>query len=212
LGGRFAELDTLADEIALADVVVAATGAAQTMIGPEHLSTDRTARPLALIDLALPRDVDPAVAAIAGVHFIDLDTLRTDGSGATVASAGDVARAQAIIADELIAYVVEQQRLAVAPTVTALRARANQVIDAELARLDSRLPNIDSASRAEVASAVRRAVEKLLHAPTVRVKELASTPEGNSYAKALRELFDLDRAAVESVARPSGTATGPGQS
>jgi glutamyl-tRNA reductase len=87
--------------------------------------------------------------------------------------------------------------------VTALRARANQVIDAELARLDARLPDIDMASRAEVATAVRRAVEKLLHAPTVRVKELASTPEGDSYAKALRELFDLDPAAVESVARPS---------
>ena len=79
-----------------------------------------------------------------------------------------------------------------APTVTALRARANQVVDAELARLDARLPGLDDAVRSEVADAVRRAVEKVLHAPTVRVKELATTPGGDQYAAALRELFDLD--------------------
>src|SRR5439155_9554682 len=93
----------------------------------------------------------------------------------------------------------EQQRLAVAPTVTALRARANQVIDAELARLDGRLPALDPAHRREVADAVRRAVEKVLHAPTVRVKELASMPGGDQYAAALRELFDLDPSQPESV-------------
>jgi glutamyl-tRNA reductase len=88
----------------------------------------------------------------------------------------------------------------VAPTVTALRARANQVIDAEMARLDGRLPQLSAEQRREVADAVRRAVEKVLHAPTVRVKELASTPGGDQYAAALRELFDLDPAAAESVA------------
>jgi glutamyl-tRNA reductase len=209
VGGRFAELGALADEIAAADIVIAATGAAQTVIGVEHIGR-RDGRPLALLDLALPRDVDAAVAARPDVHYVDLETLRADGSGATVASSADVTAAQAIIAAELLGYMTEQQRLAVAPTVTALRARANQVIDAELARLDARLPDIDAASRVEVATAVRRAVEKLLHAPTVRVKELASTPEGDSYAKALRELFDLDPAAVESVARPTGSSGGPG--
>jgi glutamyl-tRNA reductase len=84
--------------------------------------------------------------------------------------------------------------------VTALRAKANQVIDAELARLDGRLPALDPTARREVADAVRRAVEKVLHAPTVRVKELAGEPGGDQYAAALRELFDLDPAAVESVA------------
>jgi glutamyl-tRNA reductase len=90
--------------------------------------------------------------------------------------------------------------LAVAPTVTALRSKANQVVDAELLRLDGRLPSLDPTTRAEVAGAVRRAVEKVLHAPTVRVKELATTPDGDKYAAALRELFDLDPAAPESVA------------
>ena len=112
----------------------------------------------------------------------------------------EVRAASAIVADELADHLAEQQRLAVAPTVTALRARANQVIEGELRRLDGRLPDLDPAARSEVADAVRRAVEKVLHAPTVRVKELATTPGGDQYAAALRELFDLDPAAAESVA------------
>ena len=201
LSGRFADLDTLADQIAGADLVISATGAPQTVIDADHVG-DRSGRPLAVLDLALPRDVDPAVATLAGVHYIDLESLRVDGSGSSLTSEADIAAAEAIIADELLAYLAEQQRLAVAPTVTALRTRANQVIDAELARLDARLPDLQAAVRAELANAVRRAVEKVLHAPTVRVKELATTPEGSSYAQALRELFDLDPAAVESVAAP----------
>jgi glutamyl-tRNA reductase len=111
-----------------------------------------------------------------------------------------VGAASAIVTDELAGYLAVQQQLAVAPTVTALRARANQVIDAEIARLDARLPLLDDVVRREVADAVRRAVEKVLHAPTVRVKELASLPGGDQYAGALRELFDLDPGTVESVA------------
>ena len=91
--------------------------------------------------------------------------------------------------------------------MTALRARANQVIDAELARLDAPAARPRRRRRREVADAVRRAVEKVLHAPTVRVKELAATPGGDQYAAALRELFDLDPAAAESVAavkKPGG--------
>ena len=149
----------------------------------------RAGRPLVVLDLALPRDVDPAVSLMADVHYVDLEVLRS--SGAMVSDA-EVEAAATIVAAELRGYLTRQQALAVAPTVTALRARAAQVVDAELLRLDSRLPGLDPAVRAELASAVRRAVDKVLHAPTVRVKELAATPEGNSYAAALRELFDLD--------------------
>jgi glutamyl-tRNA reductase len=169
---------------------------------------DRGRRPLVVLDLALPRDVDPAVAVQPGVTYVDLDALRTAGA---MVSDAEVSAATAIVAEELREYLTEQQRLAVAPTVTALRARANQVIDAELTRLDGRLPDLDPAARREVADAVRRAVEKVLHAPTVRVKELAGEPGGDQYAAALRELFDLDPAAVESVAavkKPQGGGAG----
>src|SRR6516164_1529336 len=86
------------------------------------------------------------------------------------------------------------------PTLTALRQRAADVVEAELLRLDHRLPDLESAHREEVARTVRRVVDKLLHAPTVRIKQLASAPGGDSYAEALRELFELDQTAVDAVA------------
>jgi glutamyl-tRNA reductase len=92
---------------------------------------------------------------------------------------------------------------AVTPTVTALRQHAADVMEAELLCLERRLPGLDNGQRQEVAHAVRRVVDKLLHTPTVRVKQLASAPGGDSYADALRELFELDPQAAEAVARAS---------
>jgi glutamyl-tRNA reductase len=196
LDGRAIGLGDLPAAIADADLVVSSTGATGLIVEADAI-TARTDNPLVVLDLALPRDVDPSVASLPGVTYVDLDTLRTSGA---VVSEAQVSAASAIVADELGDYLAEQQQLAVAPTVTALRARANQVIDAELARLYARLPDADEQTRAEVGDAVRRAVEKLLHAPTVRVKELAAQPNGDQYANALRELFDLDPATAESVA------------
>jgi glutamyl-tRNA reductase len=195
VGGRAVGLDQLPAEIAAADVVITSTGSAGIVIEAEHVIA-RHGRPLVILDLALPRDVDPAVATLPDVTYLDLDGLRRAGA---MVSDSDVQAAGDIVTEELGEYLAEQQRLAVAPTVTALRARANQVIDGELARLDARLPNLAPVERRAVGDAVRRAVEKLLHAPTVRVKELAATPGGDQYAVALRELFDLDQGTVESV-------------
>ena len=194
--GRAVPLTELAEEIGSADMLISSTGSPGLVVDADLVNA-RHDRPLVVLDIALPRDVDPAVAVLPGVTYIDLDALRTGGA---MVSDDEVAAAVAIVAEELRDHLAEQQRLAVAPTVTALRARANQVIDAELDRLDGRLPGLDPSARREVADAVRRAVEKMLHAPTVRVKELASTPGGDQYAAALRELFDLDPAAAESVA------------
>ncbi|HSY16395.1 MAG TPA: glutamyl-tRNA reductase [Jatrophihabitantaceae bacterium] len=198
LGARFVGMDALPDEITQADLLISSTGSTGFVVEVDMVAA-RGSRPLVVLDLAMPRDVDPAVASIIGVGYVDLEVLRTGGAGV---SDVEISAATAIVADELSGYLAEQQQLAVAPTVTALRARANQVIDAELERIDHRLPGMDAALRREVADAVRRAVEKVLHAPTVRVKELAATPGGDAYAQALRELFDLDPAAAESVAVP----------
>ena len=201
VGGRAVAMDDLPAEIAKADLLVSATGAIGLVL-PASSIRPRAGRPLVIVDIALPRDVDPAVAARPEVTYLDLDSLRKDGA---IVSETEVQAAAAIVDAELGGYLAIQQQLAVAPTVTALRSKANQVVDAELLRLDGRLPSLDPTTRAEVAGAVRRAVEKVLHAPTVRVKELATTPDGDKYAAALRELFDLDPAAPESVAaiRPS---------
>jgi glutamyl-tRNA reductase len=204
LGAHATGLDSLAAEIAAADLVVSSTGAAGLIIDASAF-TARTDRPLAVVDLALPRDISPTVGELPGVTYIDLDSLRSHGA---MVSDAEVSAATSIVAEELSGYLTAQQRLAVAPTVTALRARANQVIEAELARLDGRMPGLDPRVRGEVADAVRRAVEKVLHAPTVRVKELATMPGGDQYASALRELFGLDPATAESVA---AVKTSPGE-
>jgi glutamyl-tRNA reductase len=196
LDGRAVPLTALPAEIAGADLLISSTGATGLIVESADLGS-RAERPLVVLDLALPRDVDPIVQEQPGVTYVDLEVLRVSGA---MVSDEEVGAATAIIADELARYLAEQQQLAVAPTVTALRARANQVIEGELLRLDGRLPGLDSDVRREVTDAVRRAVEKVLHAPTVRVKELASMPGGDQYAAALRELFDLDQATVESLA------------
>lgn len=202
LDGRAVPLAALPAEIAEADLLISSTGATGLVVESDAVGS-RASRPLVVLDLALPRDVDPIVGEQPGVTYIDLEVLRTSGA---MVSDDEVRAASTIVADELRGYLAEQHQLAVAPTVTALRARANQVIDAELARLDGRLPGLDDDVRREVTDAVRRAVEKVLHAPTVRVKELASMPGGDRYAAALRVLFDLDQAAVESVAAMSAAA------
>jgi glutamyl-tRNA reductase len=196
VGGHAITLAELPAAIAETDLLVSSTGSTGLVVEADAIGS-RAERPLVVLDLALPRDVDPAVAVQLGVTYVDLEALRTGGA---MVSDDEVDAATAIVVAELRDYLAEQQRLAVAPTVTALRARANQVIDTELSRLDGRLPGLHPEERREVADAVRRAVEKVLHAPTVRVKELASTPGGDQYAAALRELFDLDPAAAESVA------------
>jgi glutamyl-tRNA reductase len=199
VGGRAGKLAALAAEIAEADVLISSTGATGVVVEATDIRP-RDGRPLVVLDLALPRDVDPAVALLPSVQYIDLEVLRTSGA---MVSQDEISAAEAIVAEELRGYLTHQQVLAVAPTVTALRARAAQVVDTEVLRLDSRLPGLDPAIRAELASAVRRAVDKVLHAPTVRVKELAATPGGNSYAEALRQLFDLDPAQPGSVSAVS---------
>ncbi len=146
----------------------------------------------------LPRDVDPGVAALPGVTMIDLAALQRRLAGGAPGAA--VAAAQELVAEEAQAYLAAQRSAEVTPTVTALRRRASEVIDAELLRLDARLPELDDRVREEFARSVRRVVDKLLHTPTVQVKRLAEGPDGDSYAAALRALFELDPQTSAAVA------------
>ncbi|MDT7753999.1 MAG: glutamyl-tRNA reductase, partial [Pseudonocardiales bacterium] len=200
VGGRPADLAALPVELAAADVLVTCTGATGTVIGTDVVSAALAARgdrPLAIVDLALPRDVDAAVAGLPGVHVVDLAMLqgeRAANPGQPVpgsVAADDIAAAHALVEAETALLRAERQAAEVAPTVSALRSQAAEVVDAELLRLSSRLPDLDARARAEVARTVHRVVDKLLHEPTVRVKELASDPGGTDYAGALRALFGL---------------------
>ena len=204
--------------IATADVVISCTGAAGQVITGDMVSAalaNRAATGMAqsrkaqsgkaqdtlvIMDLAMPRDVEPAVADLPGVVLIGMDQL---SEHASAVRDDDVAAVRTILEAELAAYQSAMDAARVAPTVVALRAKAAGVVDAELARLAGRLSADGLSGHAldEIAQTVRRVVDKLLHAPTVRVKELAGSPGGEEYATALRVLFDLDPRAVEAVTR-----------
>ena len=185
-----------------ADVVVSCTGAVRPVVSladvHRGLAHGGEPKQLVVCDLGMPRDVDPAVAGLPGVYLVDMDRIQREPTARAAASDAEAARA--IVAAEVANYLAGQRMAEVTPTVTALRQRAADVVEAELLRLDNRLPSLETAQRDEVARTVRRVVDKLLHAPTVRVKQLASAPGGDSYAEALRELFELDPQAVDAVA------------
>ncbi|HET6754698.1 MAG TPA: glutamyl-tRNA reductase [Jiangellaceae bacterium] len=204
VGGRAIELSRLSRALVDVDVVVSCTGAAEVVLSADMVEAavrERDGRPLRVLDVALPRDVDLAVHALPGVVAADLATLA--GRHDLAAAAEDVAAVRAIVADELAAYAGARRRAQVAPTVVALRAMADDVVASELARMGSRLPDLDARALEEITKTVRRVVDKLLHVPTVRIKELAAEPGGASYESALRELFALDPRAVEAVVRPT---------
>jgi glutamyl-tRNA reductase len=201
LEGQGIGLDELEDAMVQADIVVSSTGATGVVVGRdvvERAVAARDGRPLAVLDLALPHDIDPSVRELPGVTLIDLASLQE--VLATTEAGADVEAARGIVTEGVGQFVAWQRASRVAPTVVALRSRADEVVEAELTRLVQRLPELDEHARAEVATAVKRVVGTLLHTPTVRVKELAEAPEGLSYADALRELFGLDRAAPAAVA------------
>ncbi|MCW2655585.1 MAG: glutamyl-tRNA reductase [Mycobacterium sp.] len=197
-----APLEQLPMLLADADVVVCSTGAVRPVVSladvHRGLALGREPRELVICDLGMPRDVDPAVAGLPGVFVVDMDRIQREPSAR--AAAADAEAAGRIVASEVAGYLAGQRMAEVTPTVTALRQRAADVVEAELLRLDHRLPDLGVSQRDEVARTVRRVVDKLLHAPTVRVKQLASAPGGDSYAEALRELFELDQQAVDAVA------------
>ena len=197
-------LDNLPSALADADVVVSCTGAVRPVVSLADVHnalaavSRETGQRLVICDLGMPRDVDPAVSGLPGVWVVDMDRVQREPSARAAAADADAARH--LVAAEVATYLAGQRMAEVTPTVTALRQRAADVVEAELLRLDNRLPGLEAAQRDEVARTVRRVVDKLLHAPTVRIKQLASAPGGDSYAEALRELFELDQTAVDAVA------------
>ncbi|MFE0703962.1 glutamyl-tRNA reductase [Streptomyces sp. NPDC058872] len=201
VAARAADMVAVGDELTRADVVISCTGATGLVLTGEAVGTavqDRTA-PLFLLDLAMPRDIDAAAHRIPGVRLVDIESLAEASADAPMAA--DVDQVRGLVSDEVAAFGAAQRAAHITPTVVALRTMAADVVASEVARLEGRLPGLDDKQRAEITQTVRRVVDKLLHAPTVRVKQLASEPGGAGYADALRTLFDLDPETVASVSR-----------
>ncbi|MFE1259324.1 glutamyl-tRNA reductase [Streptomyces albogriseolus] len=187
--------------------VIGALAATASAIGriperrrPEQVDAPPRPQPvLFLLDLAMPRDVDAAAHRLPGVRLVDIESLAEASADAPMAA--DVDQVRRIVSDEVAAFGAAQRAAHITPTVVALRTMAADVVAGEMARLEGRLPGLDDKHRAEITQTVRRVVDKLLHAPTVRVKQLAAEPGGAGYADALRTLFDLDPETVASVSR-----------
>lgn len=197
-GRRTPETD--AELIGALAAAVARVGRIPELRRPEPVAGfDRPAPELFLLDLAMPRDIDAAAHRLAGVRLVDIESLA--GASADAPMAADVDQVREIVADEVTAFGAAQRAAHITPTVVALRTMAADVVAGEIARLDGRLPGLDERQRGEIRQAVHRVVDKLLHAPTVRVKQLAAEPGGAGYADALRTLFDLDPETVAAVSR-----------
>ena len=192
VGGLPVPVEQLESALAAADLVIACAGATGYLVGhaaAERAAQTRAGRPQVYVDLALPRDVDPEIAGLPSTQVYDLEQL-----GRILTAEGlseDLAEARAMVEAEVALYLADQRAKEVAPTVVALRSMARSVMQAELDRLSGRLDGLDPDVYAELEQTVHRVVEKLLHAPTVRVKELAAAPGGDTYAEALRLLFNL---------------------
>lgn len=210
-GGQAAAIADLPALLSAADLVVTCTGAPGHVITTDMVraATAGRDRRLALLDLALPRDVEPGAGEVPGVTVTDLATLQAAEPEGSRPTEDAVAAARQIVTGELESYLSAGRAARVAPTVVALRAKAAGVVESELARLAGRLGPADKAVLEEVAKSMNRVADKLLHAPTVRVKELAGVPGAASYEDALRVLFDLDPAAIQSVAQAVAPTTGP---
>ncbi|GAA2772205.1 glutamyl-tRNA reductase [Streptomyces rameus] len=195
-GSRSPEAD--ADLISALAATAATVGRIPERRKPEPVA-ERPAPFFFLLDLAMPRDIDAAVHRLAGVRLVDIESLAEASADAPMAA--DVDQVRRIVSDEVAAFGAAQRAAHITPTVIALRTMAADVVAGEIARLDGRLPDLDERQRGEIRQAVHRVVDKLLHAPTVRVKQLAAEPGGAGYADALRTLFDLDPETVAAVSR-----------
>lgn len=192
LGGQARPLDELGAALADADVVISCTGATGLAISLADVAdaqVRRTGRQQAFIDLALPHDIAHEVDDLTGVTRLGLDHLgRMLGADGVVP---EVEQARALVGDAVTRHLTHRAASIAAPTVRALRGAAQSVVERELARLDQRAPQMSADDREEVGRTVHRIVDKLLHQPTVRAKELAVDGRFPEYEDALRQLFDL---------------------
>lgn len=186
-------------ELAAADVLISCTGASGVVFDRDRIEKASAGRPMALIDLALPRDIDPQVRDVEGVELVDLIVLSQLAANAELAA--DVQQVRSIVEDEVRTFLAAKAASHITPTVVALRTMATDVVQAEQSRIESRLPNLTDEERADVRKALHRVAEKLIHAPTVRVQQLVDGPAGLTYADALADLFALDQSAVDAVTR-----------
>jgi glutamyl-tRNA reductase len=195
VGARVLPLDAVPIELADVDVVFSATGAAATVLTRDQVEAAverRGGRPLLMIDIAVPRDVDPGAGEVVGVTLLDMSHLEAWSADALAHRRAELPKVRAILSDELERHRIDAAARQAAPVVASLRARAEEIRQRELDKAASRLSDLDDRERDAVEAVTRAIVNKLLHEPTVRVKSMAGTADGVGFTEALATLFDLD--------------------
>ncbi|MDX6235503.1 MAG: glutamyl-tRNA reductase [Kribbellaceae bacterium] len=206
--GRPLLVADLPTALADSDLLVTATGAPVPVVLAEQVRAAREQtgdRPLIVLDLGMPPDVEPAVGRLAGVTLVDITALGRHLANRDVPD--EIPRVRAIVAAEVDSYIDRQHQAAAAPVIAALHAQIRQLTEAELARLNDRLPSLSEEQRAETAATVNRIIRKVLHRPTVRAKEFATGPDASVYLEALQQLFDLNLSESEACTAGSKQQT-----
>lgn len=194
VGGHAVRLSELTAALADVDVLLTSTGATSIMVEHGDLAPTMAARPdrpLLIVDVAVPRDVDPAVGHLPGVTLLDMDDLRRFTEVGMDGRRREVARVRAIVEEEVERWLEASTARGAAPLVASLHERAETLREAELARYRRRLEGLDEREREAVEALTRGLVAKLLHDPTVQLKGAAGSPRGERLADAVRELFRL---------------------
>jgi len=194
IGAEAIPLSEIADTLVDADVLLSSTASAQVLIERstiEMVMACRGGRPLLVVDVALPRDVDPGVREVNDVTLLDLDDLKDYAQRSAERRRREITKVREILAAEIERYRADRTGRQVAPLVTSLRELGERVRTGEIARFRAKLDGLDPDQRAVVEALTEGIVNKLLHEPTVRVKDAAGTPRGYYYADALAALFDL---------------------
>jgi glutamyl-tRNA reductase len=195
LGAEPVGLDGIEAHLGRADVVVASTSSPGFVLAADALESAlrrRRGRPLLFVDLAVPRDIDPGVASFDGCFVYDIDDLEGVVEASLAGRRAEAARAERIVAAEAKRFQEWQASLAVVPAIASLRARAEEIRAAELAKAEGRLERLSENERRLVESVTSQIVNKLLHLPTVRLKQAAAAADGPVYADVVRHLFGLD--------------------
>jgi glutamyl-tRNA reductase len=204
VGGRAITLDEIPDSLIACDVLLASTGAQDLLVersAIEAVMETRTGRALLVVDIGVPRNIDPGAGEVFGVTLLDIDDLRAFGEQSLAQRRQEIGHVREIIAEELDRHRLENTAREVAPIIIALRAHVDDVRAGELERQRSKLDALDPAVRDTVEQLTRSIVNKLLHEPTVRMKDAAGSARGELYADALVELFGLPE--------PDDSETGP---
>lgn len=198
VGGRGDGFDRLAEGLAGADIVIASTNAPHTVLGPDQLApimADRPGRPLVVIDISVPRDVDPEIARIPGVVLHDIDDLERVVEANMNGRRREAMLGEKVVNEAVDAFAEWRSGLAAAPAIRSLRDRAEQIRLAELARLEGGWESLSDGDRERLDILTKAIVNKLLHEPTVRARAAARESEGIHHLESLQHLFGLERSA-----------------